>query len=205
MSPYPADAELMEQASKSPGVPQDLHWWRREFCQKESMKRALRSCADDDFIFASDADEIWNPDNMPPRDSKWKLEQTVYSYYLNNRSTEPWKGSFAAPYSIIRTDTLDNLRAYDQHRSYMLPRVWPNGGWHFTNMFGADGADELKRKMASYSHQEFNFPGITENFGERIKNNQDFIGRNFTFTTDEKGLPPYVLKNKGKYTHLWKT
>ena len=213
--------ELMADCQKSPGVPQNLHWWVREFCQKESIRYALKESIKkaitwnegdkdfeylweepkaDDLIFIGDADEIWNPKHIPPY-GRWKLEQTVYAYYLNNRSSEWWEGTSVMPYSEIKKDTLDNLRAHDTHREYMKAPTYPNNGWHFTNL---GGAEFVKRKLASYSHQEFNHLEITEKIEQRIKENKDFIGRDFTFTIDETGLPDYILNNRNKYKNLWK-
>jgi len=206
------DDELLAQAYRSPGVPQHLHWWVREFCQKESMKRALTHLKNDDLVFIGDADEIWNPDvldEVKEHNDKLKLEQVVYAYYLNNRSDERhpgsdkgWLGTFVAPYRIIKTDTLDNLRSHDAWRKHMLPAILEDGGWHFTNM---GGAEFIKRKLASYSHQEFNHEGVLNNIENQIALNQDFIGRDFIFTIDETGLPEYILNNKELYPHLWKT
>ena len=201
------DPILDREANRSPGVPQELHWWRREFTQKESMRYALTHLQEDDLVFIGDADEIWNPDIKYPH-ARYKLEQTVYAYYLNNRSNERhpfsdkgWLGTLVAPYEIIKHNTLDNLRSYDEHRKYMLPGKIANGGWHFTNM---GGADFIKRKLASYSHQEFNQPIVLDNIDNQIETNKDFIGRDFIFTIDETGLPEYILNNREKYAHLFK-
>lgn len=195
------DFILTRDATYSPGVPQDLHWWRREYTQKESMRYALTHLKDEDTVFIGDADEIWNPHRMPPSGKRWKLEQTVYTYYLNNRSSEWWEGTSVMPYAVIKNDTLDNLRAHDSHREYMRAPTFKNEGWHFTNM---GGAEFVKRKLASYSHQEFNNAPVLDRIEQQIKENKDFIGRDFTLTIDDTGLPSYVLDNKEKYTHLWK-
>jgi hypothetical protein len=194
------DAVLQREANNSPGVPQDLHWWRREFTQKESMRYALTHLKDTDTVFIGDADEIWNPEYMPPLDRRSKLEQTVYAYYLNNRSSEWWEGTSVMPYGMIRTNTLDNLRAHDAHREHAP--TFANHGWHFTNM---GGRDFIQRKLASYSHQEFNTDTVLSQLEERMKQKKDFIGRDFIFTIDDSGLSPYILENKGKYSHLWYT
>lgn len=193
---------LLELARKSLGVPQDLHWWVREFCQKESIRYALTHLQDRDTVFIGDADEIWNPEYMPTS-GRWKLEQTVYSYFLNNRSNEWWEGTSVMSYGDIKGDTLDNLRAHDTHRAYMKAPTFRNYGWHFTNMYG-NNTSKIKEKLSSYSHQEYNFPAITDTITDKIKDNKDFIGRDFTFTMNETGLPEYVLQNKAKYAHLWK-
>lgn len=197
------DPGLSYLATKSPGVPQDMHWWRREFIQKESMRYALTHLQDDDMVFIGDADEIWNPIYIPT-DGRWKLEQTVYSYFLNNRSSEWWEGTSVMPYWIIKKLTLDDLRAHDNHtRLIEKAPTFPNHGWHFTNMYG-NNADKIREKMSSYSHQEFNHTSITDNFERQIQNNKDFIGRDFTFTIDETGLPQYVLDNRERYAHLFR-
>lgn len=195
------DSILQRQALLSPGVPKDLHWWVREFTQKESMRYALTHLKNNDIVLIGDVDEIWNPHHVPSF-GRWKLEETVYSYYLNNRSSEWWEGTSRMSYEMIKKDTLDNLRAHDDFRAYMKAETWPNYGWHFTNMMTPD---KIREKLASYSHQEFNFPQVTDKIEEQIKNNKDFIGRDFTFTKDETGLPQYILDHKDKYNHLWKT
>lgn len=194
------DFILARDANHSPGVPQDLHWWRREYTQKESMRYALTHLQDDDLVFIGDADEIWNPKYFPLHE-RCKLEATVYSYYLNNKSSEWWEGTSVMPYKLIKTDTLDNLRAHDSLTPVRRALTFPNGGWHFTNM---GGAEFVKRKLASYSHQEFNHTAILDSIDKQIAQNRDFIGRDFTFTIDETGLPEYVLQNKDKYAHIWK-
>ena len=194
------DPILLLGAKKSPGVPKNLHWWKREYTQKESMRYALTHLEDDDLVFIGDVDEIWNPLNMPPF-GRWKLRQNVYSYYLNNRSNEWWEGTSVIPYQIIKSDTLDNLRAHDTHRGYMKAPTYPNWGWHFTNI---GGAEFIKRKLSSYSHQEFNSPKYTDKIEQRIAENKDFIGRNFNFWIDESELPKYILENKEKYKNLFK-
>lgn len=196
------DPGLAYMASQSPGVPQGLHWWRREFIQKESMRYALTHLKDDDLVFIGDADEIWNPNYMPT--GRCKLEQTVYSYFLNNKSSEWWEGTSVMPYHWVRSLALDDLRAHDHHvRPISKAPTFPNHGWHFTNMYGTN-AEKIKEKLNSYSHQEFNFPQITDNIANQINNNKDFIGRDFTFTVDETGLPQYVLDNRERYAHLFR-
>jgi len=181
-------------------VPEDLHWWVREYTQKESMRYALTHLKDDDLVFIGDADEIWNPLNIPTE--RCKLEQIVYSYYLNNRSSEWWEGTSVMPYSLIKQYTLDDLRAHDHHkRPIEKAPTFPNKGWHFTNQ---GGAEFVKRKLNSYSHQEFNHQQITDNIQNQIDNNKDFIGRDFTFKVDESGLPEYIINNRQKYLHLLK-
>lgn len=196
-SPY-TDPALSLLADTSPGVPTNMHWWRREFIQKESMRYALTHLKDEDKVFVGDCDEIWDPNIIYP-EGRAELQQTVYAYTLNNKSTEYWTGTSLIPYRDIKSDTLDNLRAYDERRKHMHAPVIPNAGWHFTNI---GGAEFIKRKIQSYAHQEFNTPEMLATIEGRIARNEDYLGRPFTLRVDEAGLPQYLLDNKEKYKHL---
>jgi beta-1,4-mannosyl-glycoprotein beta-1,4-N-acetylglucosaminyltransferase len=59
---FPNNRIILEKALASPNTGNKEHWWVREFYQKESLINALTDCSDDDLIFISDVDEIWNPD-----------------------------------------------------------------------------------------------------------------------------------------------
>lgn len=198
-SPY-TDPALSLLADTSPGVPKDMHWWRREFIQKESMRYALTHLNDNDRVFIGDVDEIWDPTINYP-EGRQELQQTVYTYYLDNRSTEYWTGTSLMSYSDIKKDTLDNLRAYDDARVYMKAPVLPNAGWHFTNI---GGVQFVKRKIQSYAHQEFNNPDTLRQVEDRVHQNKDYLGRDFFFTLDESLWPEYLIKNRSKYAHLCK-
>jgi len=193
------DREIINNALTSSNVPPGQIHWLKEFYQKESIKKALVNLADDDICFISDVDEIWNPDVKIDysRDDIFKLRQYVYSYYLNNRSNEPWGGTLMTKYKNIRDNCLNHLRTPSKTKYKYVK----NGGWHFTNM---GGADQIRKKLESYGHQEFNNEEIKSHLEEKISNNEDFIGRKFKFWIDEKDLPEYILNNKDKYKHLMK-
>ncbi len=80
------DETILRQAKQSPLVT-DEHYLR-DFYQKESMKDALIAAGiqDNDIAYVSDCDEIWKPVN--PENKIYKLKQTMYAYYLNNKSSE---------------------------------------------------------------------------------------------------------------------
>lgn len=198
-SPY-TDPALSLLADTSPGVPKDMHWWRREFIQKESMRYALTHLHDDDMVFIGDVDEIWNPLLQYPTE-RAELNQTVFTYWLDNKSTEYWTGTSLMPCRDIKKDTLDNLRAYDKARESMKAPVILNAGWHFTNI---GGADFVKRKIQSYAHQEFNNPQFLDQVDQHIANNQDYLGRNFVLGVDTTDWPEYLKNNREKYKHLLK-
>jgi hypothetical protein len=66
------------------------------------------------------------------------------------------------------------------------------------------GAEQIKKKLESYGHQEYNNERIKQALEDKIKNNTDFIGRNFRFWISEKELPSYILNTKEKYKQYFK-
>ncbi len=169
--------------------------FERAAYQKDSIREALKDCDPEDTIYYGDVDEIWKPQTK-----EGKLHQINYSYFLNNRSSEEWRGTNVFKYKNIRN--LNDIRA---DHSVVLE----DGGWHFTNMFDLTG---LLNKLESYDHQEANIPWVKNGLAERIEANVDYLGRThdwkgrpFKFWVDESELPKYLLDNKGLYTHLWKS
>lgn len=171
------------------------------FEQAAFQKDQLRKCLSyydlkpDDVIFYGDLDEIWTPQTQ-----EGKLRQLAYSYYLNNRSSEDWQGT-----NVCKYKNLYNLNELRANHDVVLE----NGGWHFTNM---GGLEQLKKKLESYDHQEFNTEDINLQLEERIKNGEDYIGRKydwkgneFKMWIDESELPDYLIKNKEKWKHLFKS
>ncbi len=201
------DKEIQELASNSPSVPKGHHYWHREFCQKEYIRRFLTHLDDEDIVYVSDVDEIWKPKEIG--DGIYKLRQLMYVYYLNNRTNEPWAGTFVTKYKNIKNGNLNYMRlvppdyaqVFKEFEILKKREYLDDGGWHMTSM---GGVSELKRKIESYGHQELNIPQIKDNLENAIKTNTDFIGRDFKFWTDESELPEYLLANKQKYLHLFK-
>lgn len=194
---YPNNKEILRLADTSPNVPKNgPEHWRREFYQKESIKKALTHLNDEDICFVGDADEIWQiPQGMPKMLGKYKLSQLVYVYYLNNRSNEPWAGTLLTNYKTIKEGCLNHLRT-DQKWSILL-----NAGWHFTSM---GGIEEVRRKLNdSYTKESYNNEKVKNNLEKRF-GQKDYMGRRFKFWTDESDLPKYILENKEKYKHLFK-
>lgn len=198
---YPNDKELCILADTSPNVPKGgPEHWRREFYQKESIKKALTNLQDNDVCFIGDVDEIWNPEVLIDytKDDIFKLKQEVYVYYLNNKSSEPWTGTIVTKYKNIKNSCLNHLRTKGKTKYTYIK----NGGWHFTSM---GGIGEVRRKLNdSYTKDSYNTDEVQEKLEERF-GEKDYIGRNkFKFQVDEKDLPKYIINNKKKYKKLFK-
>ncbi len=183
--------EEKQVAWASPNTGGAAHW-TREFLQKESIKKALTHLKDDDTVFIGDVDEIWSP-NALKLIGPFKLKLKVYTYYLNNRSSEVFYGPIKAQYGQIKNLILNHLRTN-------APRTKNYFGWHFTSM-----KDSLRKKLTdSYTHESYATPQVLENLEYNIENNQDFLGRNFTYHLDESEWPDYLQENREKYKDLCK-
>lgn len=182
-----------ELALLSPNTQGAAHWVN-EFLQKESIHKALKKYAkDDDIIYIGDADEIWQPyDYTFPA----KLKLRVYAYYLNNRSTEEFWGTFVSKYKYIKDKCLNH------ERSRTDIRTEDYYGWHFTSM---GGLQEVKRKLNdSYTKESYNTYEVQSQLPFRHKIGMDYLGRNFQFTKDETEWPLYLTRNKETFNHLCK-
>lgn len=180
-------------AYQSPNTAGAEHW-KTEFAQKEAIKDSLTHLKDDDTVFVSDTDEIWNPIEGYQTNTPFKLMQRVYTYYLNNLSSEKWWGTLVTPYKFIKNGCLNHLRTNSEKdlSSYK--------GWHFTSL-----APYLKQKLKdSYTNEDYATEQILSNLDKNIKENKDFLGRDFTYVRDESKWPDYLRRNRLKYKHLLK-
>ena len=183
----------------TPNVPKNEIQWLREFYQKEFIKKGLLNSKEDDFIFISDLDEIWNPtvDINYNNNDIYRLNQKVYSYYLNNSSNESWFGTIATKYKNIKNYSINHIRTPNRNNYINIM----NAGWHFTFQ---GGESMIKQKIESYGHQEYNREDIKSDIKNKIKNNIDVFGRTFSLLIDNSDLPLFVLNNKEKYKHMLK-
>lgn len=184
-----------ELAESSPNT-QGADHWKREFMQKESIKDALSHLKDDDIVIISDVDEITDPEIAqicPPWPVKLKLR--VYTYYLNNRSTEPFWGQIMAQWGDIKDSCLNHIRT-SAHKTDGY------GGWHFTSM---GGTENLKKKLTdSYTQETYAHPKIIENVEYNVAENKDFLGRDFSYELNEEDWPKFLKETRDTYKHLIK-
>lgn len=190
-------------ASQSPNTRGAAHW-KHEFLQKESIKKALTHLSDNDIVFISDCDEIWNPAYLQSEQlfPITKLGMYVYTYYLNNSSSEEWYGTISARYKDIKNNCLNHIRTIPTSRFPVgtLGGFYFKVGWHFTSM---GGYEEVKRKLNdSYTEESYNSAQVRSRLKENMANNKDFLGRGFTYSKDESNWPQYLKDNKEKYKHL---
>lgn len=186
--------EEIAQADNSPNTKGASHW-KREFLQKESIKKALTHLNDDDLVFIGDVDEVWS-NRAIQMDAKvpTKLLLNVYTYYLNNRSSEVFWGTLRATYGQIKGECLNHLRSIRNNLS------GTSYGCHFTSM---GGYDEVKRKLSdSYTRESYWTNEVENNLKDNVEKSQDFLGRGFTYKLDTNGWPTWLKNNQHKYEHL---
>lgn len=175
----------------------------RAFHQKEMLHKTLagaKTMRPNDIVYFGDLDEIWKPQNIDD-DRVYNLEQLNYCYYLNNRSSERWVGTIVGKWGKVKQNTFTYWRA--RHENEIA-----DAGWHFTNM---GGAEQIRKKLESYDHQEYNDPSIMIDIERKMAAGEDYVGRRrdwegkrFDFWVDEDELPGYIIDNKQRYVAYFK-
>ena len=202
-------SKYREVAKQSPNTEygKGAEHWVREFCQKESIKDCLTGLGNLDVMFIGDCDEIWNPEYVNSLKYKYygfpkKLKLGVYSYWLNNKSSEQFWGTIVARY-IGDVKDKDGRENCLNHLRVGAPRSSEEFGWHFTSI-GSPGI--LRKKLTdSYTEESYATKSILDNLEQNINNNKDFLGRDFTYQVDESEWPQYLKNNREKYKYLLKT
>lgn len=175
----------------------------RDFFQKESVRRALVNCNEDDIIIISDADEIPNPELLKDLKSLsldntiYSLSQPMYSYYLNMLSDSDWHGSKMGLYKNVKKLSFNEIRGDGS-----LTTKITNGGWHFSFM---GGEEMVRTKITSYSARDLANEQVLANIKNNIENDQDvFFRGKLTKVELDNTFPQYVLNNLSKYSKMIK-
>ncbi len=184
--------------------------WDREIFQRNSQIEKLKEiCNDDDLIITSDIDEIPSTEVLENYkdwfevDSLYHFKQNMYMYYLNNYKTDNWYGSRACSFSYLKDKSIDDIRQSTENENKLSGFVIENAGWHFTYL---GGEDQIKYKLESFSHQEYNIPSVKRNIKNCLDNNIDVFGRgiNYKVVDIDDSFPNYIAENLEKYSHLIK-
>ena len=126
--------------------------------------------------------------------SPLKLKLKVYTYNLNNRSSETFYGPIIVRWGDIKDKCLNHVRSHEHIKSDK------ECGWHFTSM-----AAEMRRKLGdSYTEESYATNYVMDNLDQNIKQNKDFLGRNFTYKVDESEWPEWLKIHREDYKHLLK-
>ena len=121
--------------------------------------------------------------------------QRMYYYYLNVLKEENWFGTKICAYRYFKNSSFDKLR-----NSKNIGIRIAEGGWHFTFI---GGIENVKTKIESWSHQEFNNDFIKNNIEDNIKNNRDIFYRSdsvFRTVPIDNSFPKYLIDNLSMYS-----
>jgi len=178
--------------------------WDREAYQRNSILRGLRTYPEDTVVLISDADEIPMAASIPPVVSPGEVyvfEQELYYYTMSQRVKGRWRGTRACRLSDLRAWTPQVVR-------FAGGKPINPGGWHFSYM---GGPEAIQRKLASFSHQEYNIPEYTSAAAitKRVSGNHDLFDREIIQLHTVSGLshlPKYVQENPSLFVDMiWST
>lgn len=179
---------------------------KREFYQRNQIMRGLIGyCHDDDVIMISDLDEIIRASAIDTIvDSLLNLkypyvhcDQLFYRFFLNQKELGNWIGSSAMTFKLLKLFTPEKLREMrdkpiktSKNGTPFLPYL-KNSGWHFSYM---GGHDRVLKKIAAYSHAEFDTPALKE---EQALH--EFFCNNCVMVEIDDSYPSFVIQNIDKF------
>ena len=182
----------------------------RDQFQRNSLSQGYADCLPDDLIMISDIDEIPDPKKIKEFNLKSKYAcflQKNYQSKLNllNVTNELWPGTkicqkkyLKSPQWLrnIKTKKIPFWKFYKERQ----PQLIDDGGWHFSFL---KSPEEIKKKIESYSHQEFNKENFTNtnNIAQRILNGKDLFDRKIEYkkVQVDQSFPEYIFQNKQKF------
>lgn len=137
---------------------------------------------DTDLVMISDLDEIPSLGAISRAriagitEKPLVLKQKEFSYYLDYYKNADWLGTNIGAYGLIKGLSLNSLRIDSKSRRCLIEKApVENGGYHFTT---CGSIDMIKRKIASWAHQEFNNSYVTDRLETNIRTGQDLFMRN---------------------------
>ena len=150
---------------------------------RECIQVALEGLGlnDSDVVMISDLDEIPSliaiqasitstESNKPSA-----LKQKTFSYFLDYYKDSDWIGTIIGSYGDIKRYSLNDLRIDSKKtRRLINDKAIEKGGYHFTT---CGSIEEIKKKIESWAHQEFNNSFVINSLEDKIKRGQDPFSR----------------------------
>ncbi len=176
--------------------------------QRNSIRKGLNKCQDNDLVILSDVDEIpdLNKLNIFDKNKYGVFSQKMFMYKLNllNLDENKWHGSkICLKKNLKSPQWLRNLK-FKRYSFWRIdkPRnlqIIDNGGWHFAYM---QSPENISKKIKSFAHGEFNMKEFSdeEKIQIKIKKNEDIFGRGYSIKKIEidESYPKYIINNKEK-------
>lgn len=158
----------------------DLNWVLDAY-HKECIQFPLEKIANDtDIVIYSDLDEIPSKEIFEKdifalaNTGPLVCVQKEFSYFFNyHRIDSEWRGTIFGLKGAMTNRSLNRLRD-DAWVLDLITDVVPNGGYHFTSV---GSISDIKNKIESWGHQEFNNSKVKDNLEQKILTGQDPFGR----------------------------
>ena len=188
-------------------------YWSHETFQRDFIGKSIDHCSDDDIIFISDLDEIWNPKRLIPylkeikHDTVYRWQSLVCYFYLNLIA---WPHNWVQPmflkYSLLKkliddgySISVDILRGITQSNKPQPTNIIIDDikGWHFSYL------EDPIYKLQNFLHSEYS--GMTlEELKQCIDNGINPFHRHCQMNPVpqhdlQNFLPDYVIENFEKY------
>ena len=181
----------------------------RDQFQRNSLERGYKEYGGDDLIMISDIDEIPDPKKLQEFNINNKyacfLQKNFQSKInLLNISHKDWPGTKICQKKYLKSPQwLRNLKTKKKPFWKIFSRkmqIINNGGWHFSFL---KDPEAIKKKITSYSHQEYNTKEFTDidSIRKKISLGEDLFNRKISYKKLEidKSFPEYIVKNKEKF------
>lgn len=138
-------------------MPAGPNHWHREAYQRECITHALFGASGDDVLLLCDVDELPRPEiirQFAPQPGISRLDMTQFNYWLNCRAPLPCS---CARMCHLRDRPPGGMQGLRTHPG---DHVLTDAGWHFSYL---GGEERIRRKLASFSHSEWNNEAILKN------------------------------------------
>jgi beta-1,4-mannosyl-glycoprotein beta-1,4-N-acetylglucosaminyltransferase len=181
----------------------------RDQFQRNALERGYKEFDDADLIMISDIDEIPNPKKLEEFNLKNKIACFLQRNFqskinLQNITNEYWPGTKICQKKNLKSPQwLRNLKTKKKPFWKIFDKniqLIKNGGWHFSFL---KNPEEIKNKVISYSHQEYNTKEFTdiEQIKKKISLGVDLFQREIIYKKIDidENFPEYIFKNKKKF------
>lgn len=178
----------------------------RDQFQRNAIERGYKEFDDEDLIMISDIDEIPNPKKIEEFKIKNKFAcflQKNFQSKINllNITDGDWPGTKICQKKYLKSPQwLRNIKTKKKSFWKIFKKniqVINNGGWHFSFL---KNPESIKKKIMSYSHQEYNKEEFTnvKLIKEKISLGQDLFQRKISYKKIDidETFPDYIVSNK---------
>ena len=194
--------------------------WKNDVFQRNSIKRGLVDCNDEDIILVSDLDEIPNHKKFSlirrecNKDQLVCIKHAMYVNHLNGKLNNSWTGTRAIKFNNLKkyfhgnpSEIRIGLNYAFRKRLKLKPKISiiENGGWHFSYL---GGIEAIMEKIKASSHTENDTKDL--NNKERIKICLDKgvpvwgKSQKINYVKIDKTFPATIYKNRNSLKHLIK-